>query len=316
MSTTIFLKTVGTLKSWFDYDHYTLPLKRILSFTTILRSPILYFRSKFIYRRYISNLPNANFFKLSRNSGFTEFKIPFETLKEVIYNAQNLQKVGSANRGKKDYMQALTRLDNYDSNSPEFKLATDPSLIKSIQEYLGHAPILFDITVLHSPASKNLNNQYESYQGSQLLHRDADDLNLVKIWILCSDVEKINGPTVLIEAQESHKICRNLKYRQGHKISINTEKKLNLTEFQIKYAVGKTGTTYATDTSRLLHYGSRTSAESDRLVLMFHYVSFYSSYFRKFPKSPQHNRALHSGIEQSKLSKLQKILLRGYLPQK
>jgi len=121
-----------------------------------------------------------------------------------------------------------------------------------------------------------------------------------------------NGPTTLIDANESERIAQSIDYRQETKLSLEKELALNIQVNRLKYAIGEVGTTYATDTARLLHYGSRTFEENDRLVLMLHYVSFYSCYFRKFARRGK-RKMLHPSIKFNQLSDIQKIALRGYL---
>jgi hypothetical protein len=53
----------------------------------------------------------------------------------------------------------------------------------------------------------------------------------------------------------------------------------NLESLNTFALTGARGSWFATDTDRSLHYGSRTTKESSRLVIMFHYVDNNSSYY-------------------------------------
>jgi len=276
----------------------------------IFIEPFRYFYSKIFFNFKLKKVDNS-FFQLSKDSGFQAIKLPTDLIDSIIQNTINLTRNRTLN--DKPYLKALTNIGDYKKDSPEMTLATHPQLLKSVQNYLGHAPYLYDITALHSPAPLNESqNESEKYSGSQLFHRDGDDIRIVKVWILCSDVGHLNGPTTLLDAKLSEKISRKIRYKQESKISLEVEKNLNLSENELQKAIGNSGTIYATDTVRLLHFGSRTDLSSERLVLMFHYVSFYSCYFRRFAKRGK-RKFLHPSINYSELDPYQRLALRGYL---
>jgi hypothetical protein len=165
---------------------------------------------------------------------------------------------------------------------------------------------------MYSPAKKVSSNDQSTWQGSQLFHRDDDDIRILKLWILCSDVALENGPTAILPANESEKIARQIGYKQGEKVIDESPFEASLSK--LNFAIGKSGTSYATDTDAVFHFGSRTSIKEDRLVLMIHYVSPFNRHFRPllggYPKN--HTKQIDvSGIGQ--LNREQKLLLRGYL---
>lgn len=296
------------------YDNERLLAKRMLALCFVVISPWRYFKDKVVYPIRV-NRHKDQYFTLDKHIGFMRVNLPDELIQQVVSNAQNTAK--SLSKNDKPYLRALTDISDYDIDSPEMTLATDPKLLKSVQQYLGHTPYLYDITALHSPSAtsqiqKMKINQSERFQGSQLFHRDGDDLRILKVWVLCSNVSDKNGPTTLLGANDSEKIARKIKYRQESKMPIDQERKLHLDILSYKKATGDIGTTFVTDTVRLLHFGSRTLEENERLVLMFHYVSFYSCYFRKFARRGK-RKMLHPSTKFNQLSDIQKIALRGYL---
>ena len=295
-----------------SYDNQSLSTKRRLAFFLVIIEPLRYLKSRLSYSNFINSSADT-IFKIDEEIGFSKIKLPDPLLKNVVDSTKLIKETRSAALNDKPYLRALSDISDYAIHSPEMTLATNPGILRSVQEYLGHAPFLYDITALYSPSSSISNNSERSpYSGSQLFHRDGDDLRICKIWVLCSNVTMENGPTTLIDANESERIAQSIGYRQETKLSFEKELALNIQVNSLKYAIGEVGTTYATDTARLLHYGSRTFEENDRLVLMLHYVSFYSCYFRRFARRGK-RKTLHPSVTSDSTNSIQKIALRGYL---
>jgi ectoine hydroxylase-related dioxygenase (phytanoyl-CoA dioxygenase family) len=137
--------------------------------------------------------------------------------------------------------------------------------VKAVADYLGAAPVLWDITAMYSPPADG------ALRGSQHWHRDGDDVTNVKVWILCSDVSKENGPTLCLPKALSDKIAKDIAYKQSDKIL--DDRLIDPYQSDVFSLVGKAGDAFVTDTSRCFHMGSRTTSDSERLVLMFHFVS-------------------------------------------
>ena len=301
----------------FLYDDAQLVNKRRLIWFWVMLSPFRYMNDRFYLKHKLQTYFPETYQTIDQARGFERIFPEKELISAIVESTKQLKKKPKTDN-KKEYLQAISNLSDYDLSSPEFKLATSPTLVAMVSDYLGTFPYLFNITALWSPPpeflSQDKENSESKYKGSQLLHRDGDDLRIVKVWILCSDVTSENGPTVLISAEESEKICRNLKYRQGYKIPLETEQSLTIDENHFNKAIGSLGTVYFTDTDRLLHFGSRTESTNERLVLMIHYVSFFSTYNRRFlPQSGKH-RINHNIItERNSLDGIQTALLRDHL---
>ena len=226
------------------------------------------------FKKMISEIKGDAYFDVDEDIAFQTISLPDDLVRNSVLNTKNY--LSNKQKNDKSYFRELTNLQDYSSNSPEFKLATDPQLIKSVASYLNCSPVLLNITAVHSP--KSTEKHSEVFSGSQLFHRDADDIRVLKVWIFCSDVTSETGPTVLVPANQSENIAQKIKYKQGSRA--NDRSVLEEISPKLNSAIGSIGTQYATDTARSFHYGSRTGTSNDRLVLMFHYVSPYSQFTR------------------------------------
>lgn len=175
---------------------------------------------------------------------------------------------------RKPYFIEFTGLQDYAPDSAPFRLATSPGVVRAVADYLGSFPQLHNITSVFSPSSEETGAT--SWKGSQLFHRDGADRNLVKIWVLCSDVADDNGPTMILPADLSQRLALRMRYVPGTKL--DDEPFLPHWD-RLAAATGPEGTVYATDTAGCFHFGSRTEKESSRLVLMIHYMTHHSDSF-------------------------------------
>lgn len=303
---------IKSLIKW--YDHAELRHKNVLKWIWVFISPIRYLNDKFFLKRKVRLNEVSQPCMIDKEIGFTPIFLDKQLVERSVSNTKSLSKQRK-DFNTKPYLQEISDLSDYGLASPEFQLATHPEVVKMVENYLGSFPYLYDITALWSPSSSNdAGKAISNFEGSQLWHRDSDDVRIAKIWILCSDVDEESGPTVLLPANESEKIAKDIKYKQGYKVPFQVETHLKIDKKLIMRAIGSSGTTYFTDTDRLFHYGSRTSSTQERLVLMFHYVSFFSCYFRPINKTGKKHKVNPSILEAiNDLSQNQKALLRGYL---
>mgnify|MGYP000288141812 CR=1 FL=1 len=203
-----------------------------------------------------------------------------ELVRQCVEDTQRryeTERASNQQLNRKPYFMELTGLDDYRSDSAPFRLATDPSVVKAVADYLGSFPWLYNITAVFSPSSGQTGaSTTEDWRGSQLFHRDGEDRRLLKLWVLCGDVAAEHGPTMVLPAALSQRIALRLRYSPGGKLP--DEPFLDHWD-SLTPAVGAAGTVYATDTARCFHFGSRTLEESSRLVLMVHYMTEQSKYF-------------------------------------
>ena len=251
-------------------------------------------------------------FEIDKEVGFTTFSWPKEQMplvKEAISNTQEASRADTWSG--KSYFRSLKSMSDYALDSPEFKLATSPQMLKSVAKYLGKLPMLLDISARISLSDSD--KPGEELSGSQMFHRDMDDIASVKVWILCSEVKTENGPTVLLPIKTSHEVARKIGYRQGDKIP--NDEPFKDVKSELFEAVGPVGTTFATDTCSSFHYGSRVQKSKERLVLYFQYVSSTSVYFRPLgERAGNRSKKFFTVKNPASLSESQRVLLRGYLP--
>jgi hypothetical protein len=105
---------------------------------------------------------------------------------------------------------------------------------------------------------------------------DGEGTQNVKLWLLCQDVKVERGPTVVVSAHQSARLAKKLNYKLGDRIDSDHDLS-NLKKLNTFALTGAKGSWFAKDTDRSFHYGSRTTKESSRLVMMFHYVDNNSS---------------------------------------
>jgi|SRR6476469_3533938 len=101
---------------------------------------------------------------------------------------QAILKNGQEARGKDYIIRVMPKDLEYGSDSPLLKVALDKTLLEIVAAYLGMWPRLHAIgAFLNFPTD-------EEAKESQLWHRDAEDMKLIKVFIYLSDVGSENGP--------------------------------------------------------------------------------------------------------------------------
>ena len=261
-----------------------LPLKKRIIFEKILN--FVFLRRTLSYRkkfRELNSEDGQSVFNVDKNKGYQYFTIPDEITQELVIFAKktlsNYQITNQQAFNKKEYLQQIW---NIGMTNPEnnfvLNFALQSGILKSVGQYFDGFPILHDVSIFYSPPAPVSNEK--NWTGSQLFHRDGAGTRCMKLWLLCDEVNSDNGPTTLLPASISDRKCVETRYVPGKKFETDDllsdvlPNKIELT--------GKTGSWFATDTDRCLHYGSRTKTESSRLVMMFHYVDKNSVYYLPF----------------------------------
>src|SRR5262245_29743639 len=91
--------------------------------------------------------------------------------------------------------------------SPLMRMALRPDIVATVSRYLGMVPILqFAGIYLSSESGDGLSK-------SQLYHCDSDDLEQVKVWVLCNEVTPESGPLTLLPAADSDLVRKTIAYR-------------------------------------------------------------------------------------------------------
>jgi hypothetical protein len=254
---------------------------------------------------------SSTLFTIDPDVGFTKFEWPKSESALVKRAISNTQKIRDQDTWEgKSYFRSMKSLKDYALDSPEMQLATSEAMLRSVALYLGKLPMLLDISARISLSDPD--QPGASLSGSQMFHRDMDDVSSVKVWILCSDVAKENGPTVLLPTKLSDAVAKNIGYRQGDKIPNDVPFEGH--QKALFEATGSIGTSFATDTCSSFHYGSRTEVSKERLVLYFQYVTSTSVYFRPLgERAGDRSRKFFQVPSGANLTSSQRTLLRGYL---
>lgn len=129
------------------------------------------------------------------------------------------------------------------------------------------------------PILEFANVMYSSHTGpellkSQLYHCDSNEVERIKIFVLCEAVTSDTGPLTFIPAHQSQLVRDRTGYKyNGRLTDQQVSESLGGLDAEVAL-VGPPGTTAFIDTSRCLHYGSRLVNENaHRLVVMLQYVT-------------------------------------------
>ena len=109
----------------------------------------------------------------------------------------------------KDYLVSMLPKEGLSQNSDILKLATSPSMVKTVGNYLGCLPILTYVNVWYSRPS----TPGTQAEGSQQWHLDHEDLRQVKVFIYCEDVDESAGTLKVVRADDSLSHIHTLGYR-------------------------------------------------------------------------------------------------------
>ena len=271
-----FSKSVGQFISYrnlYVKQHIVKPIFKILYFKHFKKEDALTKQSLSL------SILETNNFTVNEKIGFGNIQLDKVLVSKSIEFAQKelIRTRGiSKYQGDKEYLRAISDLNDIQISSEIFNLFTSRGILQSVTRYLGEAPALIDLCVLYSPKISKSSNTKNIFSGSQLFHRDGDGPKSLKLWILCNDVELDDGPTVLLPIETSDKIAHQIRYKQG--IKIENDDIFEKYNSELFYTIGKKGTCVATDTVSCFHMGSRTKKEGERLVIMAQYVSPYSTY--------------------------------------
>jgi hypothetical protein len=179
----------------------------------------------------------------------------------------DLAKPGLSKKARSGFMVPMMDMARLTLASPMLRLALRPDVIAAVSSYLGMVPVIAYLQVFYSEANS------DEARSSQLFHCDADATSQVKIFVLCSEVTRSNGPLTLLDAKTSRKVRSRLGYHFGGKIK---DKRLAgiIDESDHVPIVGTPGTVCFVDTTQCFHFGSRVeSGTAPRLVTMIQYLT-------------------------------------------
>jgi hypothetical protein len=213
-------------------------------------------------------------FSIDRDRGFVVFPpATFPEAQEIVATTADLgrnvdlTRPGLSKKARSGFMVPMIDMKALTLESPMLRLALRPDVIAAVSAYLGMVPVIAYLQVFYSEANS------DEARSSQLFHCDADATSQVKIFVLCSEVTRSNGPLTLLDAQTSRSVRSRLGYHFGGKIK---DKHLTgiITESDHHPIVGPPGTVCFVDTTQCFHFGSRVeSGTAPRLVTMIQYLT-------------------------------------------
>lgn len=148
------------------------------------------------------------------------------------------------------------------------RYALQPSVVELISVVLGELPLLVDVLLTASSDS----NTGLSY--SQLWHRDYDDVRTIKIFTYLTDVSDLgDGPFTFVPRPASAKVGFTM---QSHLVDKDIFRVINRSD--VRTITGPSFTTFAVETSRCIHMGSRMAPGHKRLMYTATFISAPSVY--------------------------------------
>ena len=213
-------------------------------------------------------------FAIDRDRGFTVFPPErFPEAREIVEATADLgrnvdlSRPGLSIKARSGFMVPMIDSASLTLDSPMLRLALRPDVIAAVSSYLGMVPVIAHLQVFYSEAGA------DAARSSQLFHCDADATAQVKIFVLCSEVTRSNGPLTLLDGRTSRSVRSRLGYHFGGKIK---DKRLAgvVHESDHHPIVGPPGTVCFVDTTQCFHFGSRVeSGTAPRLVTMIQYLT-------------------------------------------
>jgi hypothetical protein len=165
---------------------------------------------------------------------------------------------------KADFLVSVAGPDEFLACKPVLDFVLSPQVLHFASAYFGEVPVLGSINLMWSPPNGTM-------KESQLFHRDGEDLKQLKLFLNVTDVTKESGPLTLVPAPASELAMQKLRYNTGR---LSDEAVANAVGAEnIITCTGPAGQLAAVDTSRCLHFGSRSN-KLERLVLFVQFVRF------------------------------------------
>jgi hypothetical protein len=214
-------------------------------------------------------------FEIPRDRGFALFPpAQFAEAREVADAAsEQLRSIDPSSmerEGKKPFMLPILDQGSLTADSPFVRFALRDDVVRAVTSYLGVTPILSSINVYYSRSVER------ELISSQLFHLDGDDTRQIKVFILSTAVDEASGPLMIMDAQTSERLRRELGYKFKSRVD-DEEATATLGSLDLTAVVGEPGTTCFVDTSRCFHYGSRVESDAlPRLVTIVQYLTPYS----------------------------------------
>lgn len=159
----------------------------------------------------------------------------------------------------------------FEEGCPIREFATSSRLIGLLTRYFGHIPKLCAYDLVLSP------NDVELINSSQAFHLDGQFNRSVHVFIYITDVMNDCGPTVLIPASLTERLCKMYSYRKaGRNPRLSPEELFQHESVRRESftAVGEIGTIFMFDGDRCLHLGGRKASNVRKFVHLLYLSPF------------------------------------------
>lgn len=211
-------------------------------------------------------------------------------LAELDHAAAAKLQAGTPGKALRSFFTQVTDDSDLHADSIYVRFALQPAVQKIVCAYFGHVPYLADVQVLKSHGSSS-----DTWEESQLWHRDYGDSKMIKLWVYLTDVKQPeNGPFTYLPIAPSRQVPNT--FIPGRV----SDEAMNATGLaaQAVAVYGPRLKTFYIDTALCYHLGSRLQPGQIRVAYIATFASHASLY-------PFNNRiATHS-----KLSETERLLL-------
>lgn len=225
-------------------------------------------------------IPEADGFRVFPPGTFPEADEGAQECRQLLARSEEVLRERRTARQDKQFLVNLLPASMLTATHPLIRFALRQDLLESVMAYMGTVPMLRTIQVFYSGAVDR------EPVSSQLYHCDADDVRQLKIFLLCSEVRRENGPLTILPAEASERIRRETSYAYIDRLTDEQVTQV-LGAHQPAELVGEAGTACLVDTSRCFHYGSRVeTGAAARLVAMIQYLSPFAFVVPRGSKGP------------------------------
>jgi hypothetical protein len=236
-----------------------------IRFRRIIVSPIKYMRNKMEARRISASSPFGGFIDV--RDGYRLFsKDDLPGVVGVLSATSRLfeQKGQPQKLSSKPFLMNMCDEKDLLDNPELLDFAKSQAVFEIAADYLKSVPRLSAIGVFYSPPNDLL-------EKSQLWHVDDEDFSQLKCFINLHEVRYESGPFTFIPAAKSNEIRRKLGHGWRGRRLEDAEVLAHCSSEDIISVTGAPGSGAFVDTSRCLHFGSRSRGGA-RLVMMFQYT--------------------------------------------
>lgn len=270
------------------------PLRYLRKAFVALRHPGTTLRRARLGTRLASDLP-ADFRSRIAELNATGYaaagpEIDAGLLAELDRAADAKLQAGEQGRNLRSFFTQITDDSDLHADSIYVRFALQPGIQKIVSAYFGHVPYLADVQVLKSHGTDR-----DTWEESQLWHRDYGDSKTIKLWVYLTDVEKQeSGPFTYLPVAPSARVPNT--FIPG-RVSDEAMAATGLADQAIA-VYGPRLKCFYIDTALCYHLGSRLKQGQVRVAYIATYLSHASLY-------PFDNRITTHG----QLSETEKLLL-------